>query len=259
MPETVLRNRGAKVYKVYSKAEADELLLPYVHWREAVAGGWALTDDDWVCECLGQDVFNKRVIKHFSISSRWIGKSTQFRYLDHKAAGVFGGTSPRNWVEREIGTKRCKDMIRNYAIMILNRAVDFDRLGALYRKDQKIPAATVKVLLRQEKVKTMVNKEVEQLLIAKGLSKDFIFQGYVEALEMAKTKQDITNLRGLLGDLVDLWDMKPKSVKMLDSATIDMSRQISEGFMKDMASLTLSKESEVPSGSVNDTEKSIES
>ena len=70
--------------------------------------------------------------------------------------------------------------------------VDFDKLGQIYRPDQKIPAATVRRFLKQKVSKDMVEQKLKELLAEKSINKEFALDNYLERYIWQKAKVMLT-------------------------------------------------------------------
>ena len=128
------------------------------------------------------------------------------------------------WLKQEIRSGRFKRTVDLYARMLINGAIDWDVLGNKYRSDQKIPAATVKRLLKQEQVQEIVNDKIVEILASKGVKEEFLIDKRLETIELAKElqKPDIM-LKGIEG-FEDMLEMKPKVTKQIN--TMSETRQI---------------------------------
>ena len=129
-----------------------------------------------------------------------------------------------DWLKQEIQSGRFKRTVDLYARMLINGAIDWDVLGNKYRSDQKIPAATVKRLLKQEQVQEIVNDKIVEILASKGVKEEFLIDKRLETIELAKElqKPDIM-LKGIEG-FEDMLEMKPKVTKQIN--TMSETRQI---------------------------------
>lgn len=210
-------------YNVYSKGEADDLGLQYKHWREAGIMEYVITDDGYVCQLLGVWEFKNRNIPH---------KVYIFpfkRILLTKAARLLFTEKP-DWVTSEMRRTRTKLVVKLFAQQLLAGQVDYELLGRIYRPDQKIPAATVKRLLRQEKIQNMVKDEVAKELKGIGVDTRFTLHTIRKAIEIAEAKQDAANMLRGADTLVDLLDLKPdKQTNSLQwTMTSDSVKQLGE-------------------------------
>ncbi len=238
---------GERSFRVLTQAEADAEGIGYVSWREVEPGGWALTDDGYVTECVDVKRYVRkgrpRNLVKLSFAMRWNGPGVKFEWTPHRDSGYIGSIlTPRSWIETEVRRGRTKRMIKAYAAMLLNRNVDFDKLGAMYRKDQKIPRATVKRILKQEVVKQMVSEELETQMKEAGLSVKYVLDLYKTAAEQAKTDMDAEAMLKAANSLAELLDMKPKKVQRTLTASETFTRHNLEGDIeRESKSLSLSE------------------
>jgi hypothetical protein len=189
-------------YNVYSKEEADDLGLQYKHWREVRVMEYALTDDGYVCQLLGTQLFNNRKIRClvyvFPFKKILVSKNVKLLY-----------TEKPDWLTNEMRRGRTKLVVKLFAQQLLAGTVDYEMLGKIYRPDQQIPAATVKRLLRQERIQNMVKDEVAKELKGIGLDTKYVLGTIKKAIEIAETKADSANMLRGAADLTELLDLKP--------------------------------------------------
>ena len=72
----------------------------------------------------------------------------------------------------------------------------------------------------------MVEKKLAELLIDKGITKEYALDMQLEAAQMARNKGDISNLLKVADNFMDLLSMKPGKVVTTDTMEIDMSSKI---------------------------------
>lgn len=230
---TITRNlrEGKRTFSIFTKQEADSQNLQYVGWRKVRPGEWALTDDQFVAECLKRKTYHRRGrpvdFVMLSFAARWDTPSTRFTFQDHYDTGVFGYvTSPRSWIEREAGKTRTKVMVREYVRMVLARDVDYTKLGLIYRKDQRIPAASVRRILKQETIKQMVSQEMEAKLKEAGIDVNYVFDLYKKAVMVAEEEGDAASIVKVAQDLAEILDVKPKKATITRVLTGQVTKEI---------------------------------
>jgi histone H3/H4 len=238
-------------YPVYSKDEAINNKIEFVYWKQAEAGDWALTDDNYVSECFDRKSYTDRSghVKTFIKLTCGVGWDSSFasiNFLENHKYGVYSKTNPkRKWDEQESGTTRAKNTVSAYANMLLNNGqVDYTVLGQMYRPDQQIPEATVRRFLKQKVAKKMVEKKIKELLTDKSINKEFALDNIVRALQMAESKGDVNNFLKANDYLMDLLEMKPNKQMITDTIQVDMTKQIADTIAKEEKKLTLQRKSE---------------
>jgi hypothetical protein len=203
-------------FKVYTESEAKARSLEYVHWKLASKEPWAITDDGYVAEVLAVKFYTERggrtrkyVI--LSIGKNFVTNSNRIEYLRNKEVNDYSNIIPRTWIDAEIHKKRTKNTVKVYVQQLLNGAIDFKELGKVFRPKEAIPEASVKRLLKQDKVKHMIDQEIERICKEKGINKEFVLDTIKEAIEIAKQRQDPSNMLKGADQLQDYLDFFPKS------------------------------------------------
>lgn len=212
--DVIKRKRGGEwcEFKVYSQEEADEKGIQYTHWRSAEPGTWILTDDGYVAEYL----FERRIPKkrrkgetkawYFSFGMKMQSK-TPLLYLPHRFVRDYWHSPPRSWVEREENRTRTKTLVQVFVRQLLNGNVDYAILGRIYRKDQAVPQATVKRLLKQERIQKMVKEELRKEMTEMGLTEKWVLDTIKQATAIAQGKEDAGNMlkaAGMVGDYLEM-------------------------------------------------------
>jgi hypothetical protein len=229
---------GIKEFEILDEVEAKERGLTPLPWRTGKAGDWVMTDDGYVCLCLDRKTYRKRTSSQdmviLAFCRQWVSPKP-LKYLAYKTTKAWGGTSPTPWVVVEARKTRTKNMVKIFVKMMLNKNIDYTKLGLVYRPDQRIPAATVRRLLRQEEIKKMVDAELNAVLSKNGITRESVIQMYLDAARIAKENAKAGELRAIASDLADYLEMKPKNQKMLESGmSDDIGRQIEEGMKQTM-------------------------
>ena len=109
-----------------------------------------------------------------------------------------------------------------------NGKIDYETLGNIYRPDQKDPAATVKRLLKNKVVSSMIEEKLKEILVGKGITKQYAVDNLVDAIDMSKHKGDISNFLKANDQIMDLLEMKPSKRVVTDTLQIDLTKQIAE-------------------------------
>lgn len=233
--ETIERlyNRKKHKFNIYTKSEADaDHSMGYCDWRDAEAGMWAITDDNYVMECLSRNEYtdkngNVKTFIKLSGGVGWDSPSAKINFEINKAYGSYTKTNPaKTWEEQELGSTRGKNTISTFASMMLNGNIDYKKLGNVYRPKDKIPEATVRRFLKNKKVKMEVEKKVREILTEKSINKEFAVDNLIRALDMAEHKGDVGNFLKANDQIMDLLEMKPNkaittdTVELIDTKTI---------------------------------------
>ena len=235
-----------RVVTIYTKEEAEGEGLSFVPWREAKTGAWGLTDDAYVAEVVRVGEYRRRgkVRRHvvLSFASRWDSPGALFLFTPHRDKGRFGGTAPRAWIQVEVGKTRLKTAVKTYVQMLVSgEGIDWKTLGKVYRSDQKRPEQTIRKLLKQEVVKQMVDAELEGVLKAKGVTKEYVLDLYKEAVDIARANGEGEAIRKVANDLADLIDMKPKMMKQVRQLTMTTNRELEGAIAREERELLYSE------------------
>ena len=245
-------NGTFRVYPLYTSNEAEIKNISFVHWKDVEVGDYGLSDDGFIGECIGRKTYTdkhnrtKTFVK-MSYGANWISKNSKIIYADNKEHNSYASIKPRNWVEKELGKTRTKNLITAYVSQLVsNQPIDWNTLGNIYRPDEKIPGATVRRLLKQEVVKNMVDKKLKEVLVNKGITEDFVLDTMLEAIEIAKTKLDAGNLLKAADSLQDLLEMKPGKKIVTDTLEIGTSQSLLNEIEENETQLKIQRKTEAP-------------
>ncbi len=244
--------KKTKVYNIYTQNEADEAGLDYSHWKQTQTGDYALSDDGFVGKCIGRKDYTdkKGRVKTFvrlAYGANWAGNTNKIQYLKNKEYGVYTQANPEanNWAVREANTTRAKNLVNAYVGQLTStKKVDYNQLGMIYRPDQKEPAATVRRVLKQEVIKKMVEKKLREVLSEKGINNSSVLDTMLEGLDIARAKQDVTNMIKISDAFMELLEMKPNKKITTDMLQLDVSNSIGDIIAKEEKSFKVSRKIE---------------
>jgi len=244
--------KKTRVYNIYTQNEADEAGLDYSHWKQTQTGDYALSDDGFVGKCIGRKDYTdkKGRVKTFvrlAYGANWAGNTNKIQYLKNKEYGVYTQANPEanNWAVREANTTRAKNLVNAYVGQLTStKKVDYNQLGMIYRPDQKEPAATVRRVLKQEIIKKMVEKKLREVLSEKGINNSSVLDTMLEGLDIARAKQDVTNMIKISDAFMELLEMKPNKKITTDMLQLDVSNSIGDIIAKEEKSFKVSRKIE---------------
>ena len=244
--------KKTRVYNIYTQNEADEAGLDYSHWKQAQTGDYALSDDGFVGKCIGRKDYTdkKGRVKTFvrlAYGANWAGNTNKIQYLKNKEYGVYTQANPEanNWAVREANTTRAKNLVNAYVGQLTStKKVDYNQLGMIYRPDQQQPAATVRRVLKQEIIKKMVEKKLREVLSEKGINNSSVLDTMLEGLDIARAKQDVTNMIKISDAFMELLEMKPNKKITTDMLQLDVSNSIGDIIAKEEKSFKVSRKIE---------------
>ena len=128
-----------------------------------------------------------------------------------------------DWIENELRRARGRRVKNMYAQMLVNKCVDVDILGLVYRPDTQIPTATVKRLIKQTRFMEAVSEEVVQILNDKGATKDWLVEFRMDIAEKARKDGRYTEALKAIDKMEDMQEMTPRVEKLVqtDSAQLE--------------------------------------
>ena len=241
-----------KTYFVYTKQEADNDNISYKYWKEVEPGDHGLTDDDYVAVCIGKNIYTdkqkrERAFIKLSCAVGWVSKNTQRLYEPNRDFGLYSQVKPDYWVRKEIRSTRFKNAVTAYVEQLLNQTgINWDIIGNIYRPEQKIPAATVRRLFKQQEVREVVDKKIRELLSNKGITQERVLELYEQGLVMATSKEDVGNYLKIVDTYVDFLEMKPGKKITTESIEFGVNSSIADQIASEEKKLKLSQKTEEP-------------
>jgi hypothetical protein len=230
--DTIKRRDGN--YTVYTKSEARDLGVKYKHWKNVYDDEYGISDDGYVGKCIRRATYTdkygrtKTNIK-MCYGTQWISNNSKLLYEPNKEAGVYSHVKPTHWIEKEKKTTRAKEAVAAYVAMkMADGKLDWEKIGQIYRPDQKNPAVTARRLFKTKEIKDMVDEKIAELLSKKGVTKDSVLDLHIEAAEMAKEKGDVSNMLKVGDVFMDLLEMKPNKKITTDTVQLDVSSTITK-------------------------------
>ena len=227
-------NGNKAIFIVYTQKEADSKGIKYVHWKQVEQGKHGLSDDGYVGICLKRKTYtdkknrSKENVK-MCYGVQWVTANSMLLYEPNKSAGIYSAVKPTGWAEKEVGKTRTKNTVNAYVHQMLGgKGVDYSVLGKIYRPDDKIPEATVRRLFKQEEIKTMVDKKLQDILVEKGVTKDMVIDITLEGIDIARTKMDANNMFKGADSLADYLEMKPTKKFVTETLELDMTSTIAD-------------------------------
>lgn len=159
----------------------------------------------------------------------------------------------RKWIQKEVRQSRTKRVVDMYCKMLLKGEVDFDKLGKLYRIDQKEPSWSIKRLLKQKEIKEMIDKKLEDILIGEGVTQQYLIDKRKEIINLAKDKDKLDIMLKSIEGFEDMYNMRNphKEVKQL-TQSINYKQLLDSGETNE---LKLSQTTEEPLNEPIDTTK----
>ena len=117
----------------------------------------------------------------------------------------------RDWIKKELKQSRTKRVIDMYCKMLLNGEIDYNKLGRLYRIDQKEPSWSIKRLLKQVEVKQMINETLQNILIGEGVTQKFLIDKRKQIIDLAKDKDKLDIMLKAVEGFEDMYLMRTQN------------------------------------------------
>jgi|TARA_R100001460_G_scaffold34456_3_gene66944 hypothetical protein len=232
-------------YEVYP---VKDFQLTYKHWKKCKEGDWGVSDDGYVAQCLAVKTYSSGVEMTYPYGKQWVTKTSKLEFLPHWETKSFNSVSTKSQMQLELQKRRSKDLLEAYMTYIMaGKTPDFEKLGQMYRPDQKKPAWTVKRLLKTKGMKQMIKDKMKEVLTERGIDEGYVLDTIKDAIGVAKVNEDPGNMIKAAKELSDYLDMKPKAKTQTDTLELDLSHQIEANFEKQTKKLTATKTQELPS------------
>ena len=184
----------------------------------------------------------------YPYGKQWVTKTSKLEFLPHWETKSFNSVSTKSQMQLELQKRRSKDLLEAYMTYIMaGKTPDFEKLGQMYRPDQKKPAWTVKRLLKTKGMKQMIKDKMKEVLTERGIDEGYVLDTIKDAIGVAKVNEDPGNMIKAAKELSDYLDMKPKAKTQTDTLELDLSHQIEANFEKQTKKLTATKTQELPS------------
>ena len=198
-------------YKVYRKDEADSKKIKYHYWKDATAGDYALSDDNYVAKVINKRRYkSNHKIPNIYLRFPWGYTFFNPRY-ESKKLNVRGRKTNvtftgKSYIQVQSGQNKMKNLA-----MMFSLKPDYDlaiewALGAVTDSERRKWKRTMK----SEVFKNMVKDELQKLLQDHGLSEVYTLDLLEEVIRMAKDKKDVSNLMRAVENLQDMHGMKDK-------------------------------------------------
>lgn len=220
-------------YYVYPLEEFKETGKKYKHWNKCSPGDWGISDDGYVAECLHRNIYGTSVEMVFPYGRQWVSKTGKLEFEPHYRSKNYSGVSTKTYAELEASRDRAELAIDAFlAYKIAGKKPDMDKIGTIYRPDQKNPQMAVKKLLKTKEVKKIMADKLKEILVDRDIDEGYVLDVIKDAVDVAKMKEDPANMIRAAKELSEFLDMKPKNKQVTESIEMDMSHQIADTYDK---------------------------
>lgn len=205
----------------------------YKHWSECNPGDWGVSDDDYVAECLQRNIYGTSIEMVFPYGRQWAKKTAKLEFEPHYRSKNYSNVSTKSYAELEAGRDRAELAIDAFlAYKMAGETPDMQKIGMIYRPDQKDPTKAVRKLLKTKEVKKIMADKLKQILVEKEIDEGYVLDVMKDAVDVAKVKEDAANMIRAAKELSVFLDMQPKTKQITESIEMDMSHQIADTYDK---------------------------
>jgi hypothetical protein len=253
MDKIVRKIKGIKkTYFVYTEDEAKEEGLSYKYWKDVDIGEYGITDDGYVAVCIGRKEYIEsqgrcRAFIKLSCGVGWGTKTSKLLYEPNKEFGLYSQVKPDYWVRKEIRSTRFKNAVTAYVEQLLStNAIDWTTIGNIYRPDQRVPEATIRRLFKQQEVREVIDDKLKKVMLDRGISQELVLDLHLEAIEIARRKNDPSNMLRGTENLMDLLEMKPGKKVVTESMDMTLTSSIADQIESEEKRIKLEQKTEEP-------------
>ena len=228
-----VNNYESTDYEVYTKDEFQKTGKKFVHWNRCNPGDWGISDDGYVAECLQRNIYGTSIEMVFPYGRQWAKKTAKLEFEPHYYSKNYSNVSTKSYAELESTRNRADLAIDAFlAYKMAGETPDMDKIGRIYRPDQKNPQVAVRKLLRTKEVKKIMADKLKEILVDKQIDEGYVLDVMKDAIDTAKVKEDPANMIRAAKELSVFLDMQPKNKQVTESIEMDMSHQIADTYDK---------------------------
>tara|TARA_R110002051_G_scaffold173923_2_gene244191 strand:+ start:1893 stop:2684 length:792 start_codon:yes stop_codon:yes gene_type:complete len=243
-------------YNIYPESEFKELGKKYKHWSKCKPTEWGISDDGYVSECLERNYYATAIEMVFPYGRQWVSDTGKLEFEPRYTSKNYSNVSTKSYSELESNRDRADLAIDAFlTYKMAGELPDMDKLGMIYRPDQKNPALAVKKLLKTKEVKRIMADKLKEILLEKNIDEGFVLDIMKDAVDVAKMKEDPANMIRAAKELGEYLDMKPKTKQITESLEMDMTHQIANTYEKQTKKLKATKVKEIDSNEENSNHK----
>ena len=220
-------------YEVFPKEEFKKLGKKYKHWNKCSPGDWGVSDDGYVAECLQRNIYGTSIEMVFPYGRQWVSKTGKLEFEPHYYSKNYSNVSTKTYAELESTRDRADLAIDAFlAYKMAGQTPDMEKIGRIYRPDQKNPGLAVKKQLKTKEDKKIMADKLKEILVEKEIDEGYVLDVMKDAVDVAKVKEDAANMIRAAKELSVFLDMQPKNKQVTESIEMDMSHQIADTYDK---------------------------
>ena len=149
--------------------------------------------------------------------------------MRNKDGSITFGKPSRKWIQKDLRQSRTKKVIDMYVKMLLNGNIDYDKLGKLYRIDQKEPAWTIQRLLKQKEIKDMIDNKLNDVLIGEGVTQQYLIDKRKLIINLAQDNDKLDIMLKAIEGFEDMYAMRNNQKQITTTETYDFKKVLKEG------------------------------
>ena len=212
---------GLKSYKIRTKKEASNEGLKYIYWKKAKEGDYAISDDGYVAKVIKTKQYNNggKGIRNY-IRMPWgyifyspIRDNQTFNATGRESIHTLSG---KREIEVKVKKQKMQDAALFYAIQPDAEIV----IQTVYGDIKSAKKRTIKRWMKSEVFKSMVKEERIKLLQDNAFGEEDVITMIKEAIEMAKSKSDVSNYMRAIENIQDMLGMKDRD-KLVETTQIE--------------------------------------
>ena len=228
-----INNFDSVDYEVYPLKEFTTTGKKYKHWSKCKQGDWGISDDDYVSECIQCNMYGTSIEMVFPYGRQWVNKTAKLEFEPHYYSKNYSNVSTKSYSELEAKRSRADLAIDAFlAYKIAGETPDMDKIGRIYRPDQKKPEIAVRKLFKTKEVKRIMADKLKEILVDKKIDEGYVLDVIKDGIDKAKVKEDPANMIRAAKELSVFLDMQPKNKQVTESIEMDMSNQIADTYNK---------------------------
>ena len=205
------RKVGKTVYTIYRESEAKAKEIPYVYWKKANKGEYAISDDGYVSKVINKKVYKNtsgkdNVYLRFPWGYTFFAPDTKTKSLNVKGRKTNTTMSGKPYLE----VQSKQQTMQSLAMLMAQTSSPGVAIKRVLGDLDKNQIRSWKRKMKSEVFKKMVREELQKLLKDHEMDEDFTLTLLKSAIDKAKEKGDITNLLKAVENLQDMHGMKEK-------------------------------------------------
>ena len=217
------KDKGLTSYKIRTKEEASNEGILYKHWKEANEGDYAVSDDGYIGKVIKRKQYrssNTGVRNYLRMPWGYIFYSPirDKQAFNAKGRKYIHTLSGKREIEVKAKKQKMKDAALFYAIQPDAEVV----IKTVYGDIKSAKKRTIKRWMRSEVFKSMVKEERIKLLQDNAFGEEDVVTMLKEAIDMAKSKSDVSNYMRAIENIQDMLGMKDRD-KIVETTQIEAS------------------------------------